>query len=951
MFRTLFNPIRRFWTKSIQRQLMLGIALIHAVLMTIFVVDLVERQRTFLHTQALSQATSLAETLAANSTSWVIANDIVGIEEVIASQAKYPGLRYAMLLSKEGELLGHSESKYIGQYVSDTVSRGLLSAEPKTQMLIENRSIIDVAAPVRANGHLIGWARVALSQDETSTGLAMITRDGIVYTLLAIVVGTVFAFFMARGLTLALRHIVDISGYIRRGEGHHRAELGRVDELGQLADNFNLMLDAVDQARDNLAQSEERFDLAMQGSNDGLWDWDLGTDKVYYSPHWKSMLGYTEDEIGEQRDEWLKRLHPDDRLKAQAAIDAHLQNKTPGYENMHRIRHKDGGWRWHLERGVAIRDQQGRAYRMVGTNTDMTARKQAEDRLFEEKERALVTLNSIGDAVITTDNGGIVTFLNPVAEQLTEWPTAEAEGRPLEEVFHIINEESGEVCSNPVSLCLQDGKVVGLANHTVLISRQGRKIAIEDSAAPIRDKHGKVIGVVMVFHDVTQARDMTQQMTWQATHDALTGLINRYEFERRLGDLLKSAKDHGKEHALLYIDLDQFKVVNDTCGHVAGDELLRQLAFILQERVRESDLLARLGGDEFGLLLAGCPMEHARRIAEEVRHTIKEFRFSWQDKSFDVGASIGVVQIDAYAEDTTHVMSAADVACYAAKDLGRNRIHVYEPNDTDLQQRRGEMQWVSRINEALAEDRLALYCQAIQPTLAGHHELHFEVLVRMLDSAGGLVPPAAFIPAAERYNLMPAIDRWVVRKICGCIQQQLCDKSVQPLDTVAINLSGNTLGDEDFLGFVKQQLEEFSVPPAVICFEITETAAIANLARANHFMREMKQIGCRFALDDFGSGLSSFAYLKNLPVDYLKIDGSFIKDMTQDPIDCAMVRSINEVGHVMGIKTIAEFVEDDATFKLLQDIGVDYAQGFGIERPSPILQRFAALPKRAAPSR
>jgi diguanylate cyclase (GGDEF)-like protein len=439
---------------------------------------------------------------------------------------------------------------------------------------------------------------------------------------------------------------------------------------------------------------------------------------------------------------------------------------------------------------------------------------------------------------------------------------------------------------------------------------------------------------------------MAQQLSWQASHDALTGLVNRREFENRLRKALEGVARDKHPHALLYVDLDQFKVVNDTCGHVAGDELLRQVSMLLRDRIRESDTLARLGGDEFGVLLTACPQRIAEDIASKLLGTVKEFRFVWQDRTFEIGASIGLAVVADPDESMDSLMSAADMACYAAKDLGRNRVHVYNANDADLSQRHDEMQLVSRITNALDEGRFALYRQKIVPL--GERDngaQHYEILLRMVDEDGQLVPPGAFMPAAERYNLMPTIDRWVIRTFLSEFREDLrrlasdCRTSTPGMSCFyTINLSGASLADDNFLEFIEGELAAHGIPPNVIAFEVTETVAIANLARAVTFMRELRARGCLFALDDFGSGVSSFAYLKNLPVQFLKIDGSFVKDMTDDPIDRAMVSSINEIGHVMGVRTIAEFVEDAETFRELERLGVDFAQGFGIERPQPLYE-------------
>jgi len=567
---------------------------------------------------------------------------------------------------------------------------------------------------------------------------------------------------------------------------------------------------------------------------------------------------------------------------------------------------------------------------------DIAARRGAESALHQEKERALVTLHSIGDAVITTDAVGVINYMNPIAESFTHVAASQARGRPLREIFHTIDEIGRAPLDDPAERCLREQGPVGRSGHKLLLRPDGTEIAIEDSAAPIRDRNGHVSGVVLVFHDVSEARHLARQLSWQATHDPLTGLVNRTEFERRL-DAALEALDGQRHHALCYLDLDQFKVVNDTCGHVAGDELLRQLTLLLQQTIRERDTLARLGGDEFGVLLEGCPLENALRITEEMRRTVKEFRFYWQDKSFELGVSIGLVPIDAPGIDRSELLSAADVACYAAKDKGRNRVHVYQPDDEELAQRHGEMQWIARISEAFEQDRFRLYRQSIVPLRpTPDHRTHHEILIRMLDANGHLIPPGAFIPAAERYDLMPTIDRWVVRQAFRHFASHCRDTyAIQPC-VFAINLSGASLGDEHLLEFIRDQLTEHTVPPEAFCFEITETAAISNFTRANRLIGELKGLGCQFALDDFGAGLSSFAYLKNLPVDYLKIDGGFVRDMVRDPMDRAIVEAINEIGHVMGIATIGEFVEDEETLDLLRAIGVDYGQGFGIERPVPI---------------
>jgi diguanylate cyclase (GGDEF)-like protein len=426
------------------------------------------------------------------------------------------------------------------------------------------------------------------------------------------------------------------------------------------------------------------------------------------------------------------------------------------------------------------------------------------------------------------------------------------------------------------------------------------------------------------------------QISYQATHDSLTGLVNRREFENRLDSLLKRPGSAGTQHTLLYLDLDQFKIVNDTCGHHAGDTLLRHLTSILQTKIRHSDVLARLGGDEFGLLLEACDGDHAYRIAESLRQTAREFRFVWGDKSFAVGVSVGLVTFAGEGTTLNDILRVADGACYVAKEKGRNRIHVYRPDDGELAERQGQMNWVGRISRAFEEDRLLLYRQKIIPLQNTFQaRMRYEFLIRMLSEDGEIIPPQAFLPAAERYNVIPSIDFWVISKVFELYERDC--KAGQASYTCSINLSGATLSDDRLLPYISEQFERFDIPPTAICFEITETTAIANMTVAMDLIARLKELGCQFALDDFGSGMASFGYLKNLAVDYIKIDGSFVTDFLHDPVDRAMVESINHIGHVMGIQTIAEHVADPAVLQALRDAGVDFAQGYVIGYPEPAI--------------
>ena len=466
-----------------------------------------------------------------------------------------------------------------------------------------------------------------------------------------------------------------------------------------------------------------------------------------------------------------------------------------------------------------------------------------------------------------------------------------------------------------------------------LVCQNGRVIWVRESARRVVNdsRHSSLL---LVGEDITVARLLSEKIAYQASHDALTGLANRSQFDEFVQQAVALAYTDHSEHVLCYLDLDQFKVVNDTCGHLAGDELLRQLGTLLRKHIRRQDFVARLGGDEFGVLMNNCSLNEAFKACENLRDLVKDFRFAWEDRSFTIGVSIGISAINGASGNAVNLLKEADAACYAAKDNGRNRVHVFRPDDEELALRQGEMQWVEKIQQGLEQNRFCLYGQPIVAISKHEEGMHFETLVRYRDDNGRIIPPGAFLPAAERYNLAPALDRWVISHLFEWIATK--PGFLDGLSLCSVNLSGLSMSDETMLAFISDQFCKWDIPAHKICFEVTETAAIANLSYATGFIDQLKRRGCLFSLDDFGSGLSSFAYLKNLPVDYLKIDGLFVKDILDDNVDLAMVKSINEVGHVMGKKTIAEFVENEQIFNLLNVLGVDYAQGYGIGKPVPL---------------
>jgi diguanylate cyclase (GGDEF)-like protein/PAS domain S-box-containing protein len=556
----------------------------------------------------------------------------------------------------------------------------------------------------------------------------------------------------------------------------------------------------------------------------------------------------------------------------------------------------------------------------------------AANDVLHAKEKAQVTLHSIGDAVITTDSVGCIDYMNPVAETLTGWRFHQVMGMSLEAVLHLEDDVTGEVIPDPALRCLSEKRIVAPKSDNVLVARNGERYSIQGSAGPMLDAKGDCIGVVLVFKDVTDSHRLQKLMVHKATHDPLTGLVNRSEFEQRLKKALQSTKEYENTHALLYLDLDQFKVVNDAAGHVAGDELLKQICTLLANQLRGRDTLGRLGGDEFSVLLENCPLSKASKVAQILIDVIREYRFVWDDKTYQVGVSIGIVPITAESTSTAELMTHADQACYCAKDLGRGRAHVYDAKDAELAKQHGEILQISDLREALAREQFQLLYQPIISLDAAQSGMgtHAEVLLRMLDQAGNYILPGSFLPAADRFGLMQAIDRWVIGKVFKDYAHLFMQN---PHLLLSLNLSANSIADDSLADYIVRMFDKSVVLPHQICFEVNETVVTNNLSNMGQLIDRLGGMGCKFALDNFGSGLSSFSFIKNLKIDYIKIDGNLVRDISEDAIDRAMVESINTMGHLLGIRTIAECADSESSIQALKSLGIDYAQGFYLGNP------------------
>ncbi|MBX2881454.1 MAG: EAL domain-containing protein [Granulosicoccus sp.] len=690
--------------------------------------------------------------------------------------------------------------------------------------------------------------------------------------------------------------------------------------------------------RHAIEAAHDRMALATESGSIGIWEWDIVQDELSWTPLMYELYGLRPSDTPLTYDTWRNSVHPDDLSAAETNLKKAIATGVD-FDDQFRIVRPDGEVR-HLRATARLaRNASGAALRLVGVNWDVTPMRSLTSELAEQHELLHVTLRSIRDAVITTDASGNIAWLNPTAEEMTGWSVEDATSCHINQAFHILNSNTREIAPYPIEACLQQGHSVALGSNAVLLSRDGNEFGIEASAAPIRNEQGDILGAVLVFRDVTEQRRLSSEMTYRATHDSLTDLSNRAEFEYQVSIALKEAEATGTEHAVLFVDLDQFKLVNDACGHSVGDLLLQQVAKLLRACTREGDIVARLGGDEFGVLLKYCAIQPAESIAQELCNQMDVFRFAHEKRRFRIGTSIGLVPLDNRWHDVSDIMQAADIACYAAKDAGRNRVHIWYDTDKNISTRTADMKWATRLELALDNDRFELCAQLLSDLSNNSTALHLEVLLRMRADNGALVSPAMFLPAAERFHMATRIDRWVLEH---GIEKLLALPDPSRISTMYINLSGQSIGDIVFHRDAIELLKNAGpIACERICVEITETAVITNMADATIFIDQLHDLGIKVALDDFGAGASSFSYLKSLNVDTLKIDGQFIESMLHDPLNAAAVRCFIDVANVQGLRTVAEYVSSTEVLQHVKEMGIDFAQGFLLHKPQPIDQVLA----------
>ena len=682
-------------------------------------------------------------------------------------------------------------------------------------------------------------------------------------------------------------------------------------------------------------QYKRKFDTAIQAATEGIWEWSkLKDDGDWWSNPMYSLLGLDNDN-SKPSFELIKRLmHPKEKKVFDRLIEDEIRAKQ--YFSMEcRLTVKEKGFRWFRLRVVGSFDSTGNLNKMIGSLVNIHSEKTNRIQLQQEKDKAVATLNSIVDAVITTDAEGIVEYENTAAERLTGVSREDTKGKRIEKVISFYKEHSMNDIDNPVLTCLESGERMNQKIYADMLDKDGTRYTVQVMATPLARKDGQIFGAVLVLNDVTNIRILSRRLKYQASHDILTKLINRSEFEKRLNGAITLAQNHEGNSAVLYIDLDRFKLINDICGHAAGDELLKQVAKLLRSIVEKKNSVARMGGDEFAVLIEDTNIDDAEKVAEKILADLAAYRFSWDEKTFSIECSIGLAEIQPSCDGLTYILNAVDSACYLAKESGRNCIRKYCDGDDTIIERKGQERWIQHFDRAIETNGLVLYAQPIVSLAKDKpKKTSIEVLVRMLDEDGSIIPPNAFLPAVERYDRAYKLDRWIIEKVFQYISEN--KRKVKELTKISINLSGQSVAEDELLPFIQDKTREYKIDSRKICFEVTETAAIANLTTAIDLIEQLKDDGFLFALDDFGSGLSSFAYLKTLPVDFLKIDGIFVKDMQTDKVNYAMVKAIHEMSAVLDKQTIAEYVENEAVVELLTEIGVDYGQGFHLGKPEPI---------------
>ena len=925
----------KLWNKSFRLQLIFGTVVIISLLTVTFTYIITQYQSDFLHKEAINQAHNRSKMLAATSKVWILSNDYVGLGEVVSNLSLYDDISFAAVINMDGKILAHTDISKLGKFVSDEkrikyIQKASIKHfyhDDEEEILFQNENYIDIIRVIHEGEQHIGFINLRINQAARQENIQNTINKGILFTVVSILIGFLFAYITSSGLINQLLGLIETMKKIKQGDKTAIADEDGVKEIAELSHEFNTMLKELHSVEELNRSLHERLELAFSGNRDGLWDWNLINNSVYFSPLWKEMLGYKDDEIENSLEGWSQRVHPDDLENASKDIQNHIEGKTPLYQNIHRMQHKDGRWIWILDRGKALYNAQGKATRMVGTHTDVTQEKEEQLRHAHQAQIIEQTV----DSIISTDLEGKIINWNNGSEHLLGFQANEIIGKNIDIIY---NKHDKDFLKSSISILIDTGE---FSIDTSYITKEKKVVPVSLSLTLLRDEKGEPISVVTYSKDITERkiaeRSLLHQkdiLDYQAHHDILTELPNRLLFYDRLTQAIEKAKRNRNNLAILFIDLDRFKQINDSLGHSYGDEVLKIVADRLQGVIRKEDTLARLGGDEFTILLEELQnAKNASVLATKILRTLEE-PIVVHGTSLYISSSIGISLFPKDDTNATNLLKYADVAMYKAKNEGRNNFQFYSSEMTDI-----ALEYISLgagMRQALRNEEFVVYYQA-QTNALTDKMIGMEALVRWMHPENGLVSPDKFIPFAEESGLIVKLDRWVMRT--AMMQwAEWYKKGFNP-GVLALNLSMKQLQKEDFIDTLHKMLIETTCNPECLELEVTESQVMTNPEKAITILKQISSMGIQLAVDDFGTGYSSLSYLKRLPINKLKIDQSFIRDIPDDEDDVGIAKAVIALSKSLNLSVIAEGVETKEQKDFLVNNGCVNIQGYFYGKPMP----------------
>ena len=929
------NMFLNLWNKSFRTQLIYGFGFILTVIIITFTYTITKYQSGFLHEEALTQAKNRSLALATTSKTWIMANDYIGLDEVIDNFSVYDDLVFVGIINTDGKIIAHSDKALVGKFIADKPRVTFLeeSLKPtivhdnKNKIILENERYIDIVRVIHQDNLHIGLVHIRLDQAHRQATINSSIYQGVIFTILSVIIGIIFAFFVANGLMKQLLKLITTMKRLRGGNKHIKADESGLEEISELSHEFNDLIETLHTSEKLNKELKERMELALLGSNDGIWDWDIVEDSVYFSPRWKEMIGYSDDELPNELTSWTNRVHPDDIDGVWIDATKNMEGETEFYENTHRMKHKDGHWVWILDRGKTQFDESGKAIRMIGTHTDINDDKEMQLKYAQQAQM----IEQTHDSVISTDLEGFIVTWNYGAQLILGYKAAEVIGKHISMIYR--KEDIPQLQQN-IEMLMKEGEY---NLDTTLVKKSKEPVSVALALSILRDEDGNPTHMVGYSQDITKRKQaeyelLKQQHTlkYQAHHDALTALPNRILFNDRLEQAIEKAKRNETKMALLFIDLDHFKEINDSLGHAIGDEILKVTTKRLQNTIRDEDTLARLGGDEFTIIMEEMKDGNdASILAEKILKVLAD-AINIDDNMLYVSSSIG---ISLYPEDGTSVsnlLKYADSAMYKAKDEGRNNYQFYSVEMTELASQRVVMETSLRL--ALKNSNFIVYYQA-QVNAEKNELIGMEALVRWQHATMGLVSPANFIPLAEATGMIVELDRYVMRTAMS----QLVEWHKEGLNpgVLALNLSIKQLQQKDFIEILVVMFDETQCEPEWVEFEVTESQLITNPEETIKVLNQINDLGVELAIDDFGTGYSSLSYLKKLPISKLKIDQSFVKDLPNDTDDAEITKAVISLAKNLNLRVIAEGVETKEQKEFLVSNGCKDIQGYYYAKPMP----------------